>query len=50
MKYTADYLIQKRKDKWNELQSIDYDKQLRGAIVNEMITKENKESKDLNML
>ena len=38
MKYTADYLIQKRKDKWEELQSIDYDKQLRGAIANEMIT------------
>ena len=38
MKYTADYLIQKRRDKWEELQSIDYDKQLRGAIANEMIT------------
>lgn len=38
MKYTADYLIQKRKDKWEELQSIDYDKQLRNAIANEMIT------------
>ena len=38
MKYTADYLIQKRKDKWEELQSIDFDKQLRGAIANEMIT------------
>lgn len=38
MKYTADYLIQKRKEKWEELQSIDYDKQLRGAIANEMIT------------
>lgn len=37
MKYTADYLIQKRKDKWEELQSIDYDKKLRIAIVNEMI-------------
>lgn len=38
MSYTADYLIQKRKDKWEELQSIDYDKQLRVAIVNEMIS------------
>lgn len=38
MKYTADYLIQKRKDKWKELQSIDYDKKLRNAIANEMIT------------
>jgi uncharacterized protein (DUF3820 family) len=38
MKYTADYLIQKRKDKWEELQSIDYDKQLRSAIANEMLS------------
>jgi hypothetical protein len=38
MSYTADYLIQKRKDKWEELKSIDYDKQLRGAIVDELIT------------
>ena len=36
MTYTADYLIQKRKEKWEELQSIDYDKQLRVAIVEEM--------------
>lgn len=38
MTYSADYLIQKRKEKWEELQSIDYDKQLRAAIVNEMIS------------
>jgi hypothetical protein len=38
MKYTADYLIQKRKDKWEELHSIEYDKQLRVAVVNEMIS------------
>lgn len=38
MSYTADYLIQKRKDKWQELQSIDYDKQLRSAIANELLT------------
>lgn len=38
MTYTADYLIQKRKDKWNELHSIDYDKNLRQAIANEMLT------------
>ena len=38
MKYTADYLIQKRKDKWDELHSIDYDKKLRAAIANEMLT------------
>lgn len=36
--YTADYLIQKRKDKWNELHSIDYDKKLRQAIADEITT------------
>jgi len=38
MTYTADYLIQKRKDKWEELHSIDYDKQFRDAVVNEMLS------------
>ena len=38
MSYTADYLIQKRKDKWNELHSIEHDKKLRAAIANEMLT------------
>lgn len=38
MAYTADYLIQKRKDKWNELHSIEYDKKLRQAIANELLT------------
>lgn len=38
MSYTADYLIEKRKEKWNELQSIDYDKKLRAAIAEEMMT------------
>jgi hypothetical protein len=38
MKYTADYLIEKRKAKWEELHSIDYDKKLRTAIANEMLT------------
>lgn len=38
MAYTADYLIQKRKDKWNELHSIEYDKKLRAAIAEEMVT------------
>ena len=38
MAYTADYLIQKRKDKWNELHSIDHDKQLRQAIGNELVS------------
>lgn len=40
MKYTADYLIQKRKDKWKESNSIEYDKQLRQAIANELINNE----------
>ena len=38
MAYTADFLIQKRKDKWNELHSIEYDKKLRAAIANELVT------------
>ena len=38
MKYTADYLIERRKAKWNELQSIDYDKKFRQAVANEMLT------------
>lgn len=37
MTYTADYLIQTRKDKWNTTHSIEYDKQLRTAIANELI-------------
>ena len=40
MKYTADYLIQKRIEKWNEEKSIEYDKKLREAIVNELINNE----------
>ena len=44
MTYTADYLIEKRKAKWDELRSIDYDKRLRQAIANEMLT--NKELLD----
>ena len=38
MRYTADYLIEKRKEKWDKLHSIDFDKQLRLSIANEMIT------------
>lgn len=34
--YTADFLIQKRKDKWNELHNIEYDKKLRAAIAAEI--------------
>lgn len=36
--YTADCLIQKRKDKWEETHSIEYDKKLRQAIANELVT------------
>lgn len=36
--YTADCLIQKRKDKWEETHSIEYDKKLRQAIANEIVT------------
>lgn len=35
--YTADFLIQKRKDKWEELHSIDHDKKLRQAIAEDML-------------
>lgn len=38
MAYTADYLIQKRKAKWEELHSIEHDKALREAIANELLT------------
>lgn len=34
--FTADFLIQKRKDKWQELHDIDYDKQFRVAIADEL--------------
>ena len=40
MIYTADYLIQKRREKWEETHSIEYDKQLRQAIANELISNE----------
>lgn len=36
--YTADFLIEKRKEKWNELHSIEYDKKLRAAIADELLT------------
>lgn len=38
MSYTADYLIERRKARWEDKHSIDYDKQLREAIANEMLT------------
>ena len=37
MAYTADYLIQRRKDKWNDTRSIDHDKRLRAAIAREIV-------------
>ncbi|MBR2388185.1 MAG: hypothetical protein IKB02_05395 [Clostridia bacterium] len=41
MSYTADFLIAKRKEKWSELNSIDYDKQFRSAVAEEMLTDSN---------
>ena len=38
MNYTADYLIKKRKEKWEELHSIEYDKKFREAVENELLT------------
>lgn len=40
MRYTADYLIQKRREKWEELQSIEFDKQFRMGVVNELLSNE----------
>ena len=36
--YTADYLIQKRKEKWEENHSIEYDKKFREAVAYELMT------------
>ena len=38
MAYTADYLIQRRREKGEELHSIDFDKKLRAAIALEMLS------------
>lgn len=38
MSYTADQLIQKRKEKWSASQDLDYDKKFRSAIANELTT------------
>ena len=38
MKYTADYLIQKRKEKWEATKDIEYDKKFRNAVANELLT------------
>lgn len=37
MIYSADYLIERRKVRWNEKHDIEYDKELRTAIANEII-------------
>lgn len=36
--YTADYLIQKRKEKWEESHSIEFDKKFREAVAHELMT------------
>ena len=33
MTYTADYLIEKRKEKWQELKDIEFDKKFRKAVI-----------------
>lgn len=38
MTYTADCLIQKRREKWEQLHSIEYDKQFRTAVANELMS------------
>ena len=35
--YTADYLIQKRKEKWEENHNIEHDKKFREAVANELL-------------
>lgn len=37
MTYTADYLIQKRKEKWSKTHDIEYDKRFRNAVANEIL-------------
>ena len=37
MSYTADYLIQRRKEKWQELGDIDFDVRFRNAVAKEMM-------------
>lgn len=40
MCYTADYLIERRKIKWNEDHNIERDKIFRNAVANEIIKNE----------
>ena len=37
MRYTADYLIERRKAKWNELKDLEQDKRFRNAVANELL-------------
>ena len=37
MTYTADYLIEKRKEKWQELKDIEFDKKFRNAVAVEIL-------------
>lgn len=37
MRYTADFLIEKRKEKWKERQSIEFDKEFRNAVAGELL-------------
>lgn len=38
MSYTAEYLISKRKEKWEQNQNIELDKQFRDAVANELLS------------
>lgn len=40
MSYTAEYLIQKRREKWEANQDIEYDKQFREAVAEELLESE----------
>lgn len=40
MTYTADFLIAKRREKWEEQHSIEYDKEFRNAVANEILENE----------
>lgn len=40
MRYTPDFLIERRRAKWEELHSIEHDKKLRNAIAEEMMNDE----------
>ena len=38
MTYNASELIEKRREKWNELHNIDFDKKFREAVANEILS------------